>query len=212
MTTLSKVLMSADRYRLSFTTGGLFLQEAPLVAERYLALRDWSQTRDQVRNDNLLQVRTAAAALRISKELVSRLELLELPELEELLHGSLRDRGSLLWVAACRRYAIIHDFAVEVLREHYLLLRRQISFGDYDAFYNSKALWHTELDEIATSTQHKLRQNLFRMLRDADLISDQQHIQAAMLSPRLAQLLARRGRDELLVFPASDNDMKRWLT
>lgn len=204
--------MTTDRYRLSFTTGGLFLQEAPLVAECYLALRDWSRTRDQVRNDNLLQVRTAAAALRISKELVSRLELLELTELEELVHGSLRDRGFLLWVAACRRYAIIHDFAVEVLRENYLLLRRQISFGDYDAFYNSKALWHTELDEIATSTQHKLRQNLFRMLRDADLISDQQHIQAAMLSPRLAQLLARRGRDELLVFPATDNDMQRWLT
>lgn len=204
--------MTTDRYRLSFTTGGLFLQEAPLVAERYLELRDWSRTRDQVRNDNLLQVRTAAAALRISKELVSRLELLELPELEELVHGNLHDRGALLWVAACRRYAIIHDFAVEVLREHYLLLRRQISFGDYDAFYNSKALWHTELDEIATSTQHKLRQNLFRMLRDADLISDQQHIQAAMLSPRLAQLLAKRGRDELLVFPATDNDMQRWLT
>ena len=203
--------MTTDRYRLSFTTGGLFLQEAPLVAERYLELRDWSRTRDQVRNDNLLQVRTAAAALRISKELVSRLELLELPELEELVHGNLHDRGALLWVAACRRYAIIHDFAVEVLREHYLLLRRQISFGDYDAFYNSKALWHTELDEIATSTQHKLRQNLFRMLRDADLISDQQHIQDAMLSPRLAQLLARRGQDELLVFPATDNDMKRWL-
>ena len=203
--------MTTDRYRLSFTTGGLFLQEAPLVAERYLALRDWSRTRDQVRNDNLLQVRTAAAALRISKELISRLEHLDLPELEELLHGSLRDRGYLLWVAACRRFAIIHDFAVEVLREHYLLLRRQISLGDYDAFYNSKALWHTELDEIATSTQHKLRQNLFRMLRDADLISDQQHIQDAMLSPRLAQLLARRGQDELLVFPATDNDMKRWL-
>ncbi len=203
--------MTTDRYRLSFTTGGLFLQEAPLVAERYLALRDWSRTRDQVRNDNLLQVRTAAAALRISKELVSRLELLELPELEELLHGSMRDRGYLLWVAACRRYAIIRDFAIEVLREHYLLLRRQISLGDYDAFYNSKALWHTELDEIATSTQHKLRQNLFRMLRDADLISDQQHIQAAMLSPRLAQLLARGGQDELLVFPATDNDMQRWL-
>lgn len=204
--------MTTDRYRLSFTTGGLFLQEAPLVAERYLALRNWSQTRDQVRNDNLLQVKTATAALRISKELISRLENLELTELEELVHGSLRDRGYLLWVAACRRYAIIHDFAVEVLREHYLMLRHQISFGDYDAFYNSKALWHTELDEIATSTQHKLRQNLFRMLRDAGLISDQQHIQAALLSPRLAQLLSRRGRDELLVFPVTDNNMQRWLT
>jgi hypothetical protein len=201
-----------DRYRLSFTTGGLFLQEAPIVVERYLALRDWPQTRNQVRNDNLLQVRTAAAALRISKELIARLELLESDELEELINGSARDRGYLLWVAACRRYAIIHDFAIEVLREHYLLLRRQLSFGDYDAFYNAKALWHSELDEIAQSTQHKLRQNLFRMLRDADLISDQQHIQTAMLSPRLAQLLARRGRDELLVFPATDNEIQRWLT
>lgn len=201
-----------DRYRLSFTTGGLFLQEAPVIVERYIALRDWSQTRNQVRNDNLLQVRTAAAALRISKELIARLEHLESDELEELVNGSARDRGYLLWVAACRRYAIIHDFAIEVLREHYLLLRRQLSFGDYDAFYNAKALWHTELDEIAQSTQHKLRQNLFRMLRDADLISDQQHIQTAMLSPRLAQLLARRGRDDLLVFPATDNEIQRWLT
>ena len=204
--------MTTERYRLSFTTGGLFLHEAPIVAERYLTLRDWSQTRNQVRNDNLLQVRTAAAALRISKELIARLELLESDELEELVNGSARDRGYLLWVAACRRYTIIHDFAIEVLREHYLLLRRQLSFGDYDAFYNAKALWHTELDELAQSTQHKLRQNLFRMLRDADLISDQQHIQTAMLSPRLAQLLALHGRDDLLVFPATDNEIQRWLT
>lgn len=203
--------MTVERYRLSFTTGGIFLQEAPLIAERYLALRDWAQTRAEIRSQNLLQVRTASAALRLSKELVTRLERLEVPELEELREASLRDRGYLLWAAACRRYAFIHDFAVEVLREHHLLLRRQISFGDYDAYYNAKALWHTELDEIAPSTQHKLRQNLFRMLREADLISDQQYIQPAMLSPRLAQLLARRGREELLVFPSTDNEIQRWL-
>jgi hypothetical protein len=203
--------MTTERYRLSFTTGGIFLQEAPIVAKQYLELRDWAQTRAQIRSQNLLQVRTASAALRISKELVARLECLEQPELEELLESGLRDRGYLLWAAACRRYAFIHDFAIEVLREHHLLLRRQISFGDYDAYYNGKALWHTELDEIALSTQHKLRQNMFRMLREADLISDQQHIQPAMLSPRLAQLLARRGRNELLVFPSTDNEIQRWL-
>ena len=188
--------MATDRYRLSFTTGGLFLQEAPLVAERYLVLRDWSQTRDQVRGDNLLQVRTAAAALRISKELVARLQHLEVPELEELLEASRSERGYLLWAAACRRYAFIRDFAIEVLREHHLLLRHQLSFGDYDSFYNAKALWHTELDDIAPSTQRKLRQNLFRMLREADLVSNQGIIQRALLSPRVAQLLVRRGRDD----------------
>lgn len=163
--------MTTERYRLSFTTGGLFLQEAPLVAERYLTLCDWSLARAEVQSDNLLQVRTATAALRISKELVARLKHLEVPELEELREASLRDRGYLLWSATCRRYTFIRDFAVEVLREYHLLLRRQLSFEDYDTFYNAKALWHTELDEIASSTQHKLRQNLFRMLREADLIS-----------------------------------------
>lgn len=50
--------MISDRYRLSFTTGSLFLQEAIVVTGRYLALRDWKITREQVRSDNLIQVRT----------------------------------------------------------------------------------------------------------------------------------------------------------
>lgn len=204
-------MTGTERYRLSFTTGGLFLQEAPLVAERYLILRDWKQTRALVRNDNLLQVRTAAAALRISKELVARLEQLDIPELEALLDASLRDRGYLLWSAACRRYAFVRDFAVEVLREYYLSCRRGLSFGDYDTFYNAKALWHIELDEIAHTTQRKLRQNLFRMLYEAELVSGEGQIQPAMLSPSVAQLLARDGPEELLVFTASDSEIQRWL-
>ena len=66
--------MTATPYRLSFTTGGIFAQESAMLAEIYLRTRDWQQSRNQVRTENLLQVRTAAAALRISKEVVARLE------------------------------------------------------------------------------------------------------------------------------------------
>lgn len=201
----------AERYRLSFTTGGLFLQEAPLVVERYLALRDWKQTREQVRSENLLQVRTTAAATRISQELIARLELLDPEELEFLVDGSLREQGYLLWAATCRRYTFIRDFAREVLREHYLLLRRQLTTNDYEAFCNAKALWHAELDELASSTHSKLRQNLFRMLRDADLVSAQHQIQPVLIDPALARLLSRRGDEQLLIFPATDHEIKRWL-
>lgn len=201
----------AERYRLSFTTGGLFLQQAPLVVERYLALRDWKHTREQVRAENLLQVRTSAAATRISKELIARLELLDPEELEFLVDGSLREQGYLLWAATCRRYAFIRDFAREVLREHYLLMRRQLTTSDYDAFFNAKALWHVELDELAASTQSKLRQNLFRMLRDADLISAQHQIQPVLITPALAHLLVHHGNEQLLIFPATDHEIKRWL-
>jgi len=203
--------MSPERYRLSFTTGGLFLQEAPLVAERYLTLRDWSQTRTEVRSGNLLQARTASAAKRITIELFGRLGLLDIEELELLVEGNLRERGYLLWSAVCRRYAFIRDFAIEVLREYYLSRRHQIMPADYETFYNAKALWHTELDEIAASTQKRLRHGLFQMLREADLLSEQGQIQPALLTPHLAQLIAKHGRDHLLVFPATDSEVQRWL-
>ena len=90
-----------ERYRLSFTTGGLFLLEAPVVAEYYLITRNWVQTRAHVRSGNVLQVRTAAASTRISKELIARLELLDFEELEFLIDSNLHDRAYLLWVAAC---------------------------------------------------------------------------------------------------------------
>lgn len=200
-----------DRYQLSFTTGGLFLQEASTVAEYFLRLGNWPETRARVRQENALQVRTAAAATRISKEIIARLQQLNELELQALLESSLRDQAYLLWVAACRRYVFMRDFAIEVLREQYLLLGRQVSLAAYDSFYNSKALWHAELDEIAHSTQLKLRQNLFRMLREADLVSDQYEIHPAQLSPHLAQVLAKRGRQEFLIFPATENDIQRWL-
>lgn len=203
--------MPPERYRLSFTTGGLFVQEAPVVAERYLTLRDWKVARAQVRSENLLQVRTAAAATRISKELTARLELLDTAELEALVDGSVRERGYLLWAAACRRYPLIRDFAVEVLLQHYLSLRHHLTLKDFDAFFGGKAAWHEELDELAPSTQRKLRQNLFRMMRDADLLSDQSLIQPALLTPRMAQLIARQGRDALRIFPTTESEISRWL-
>jgi hypothetical protein len=199
------------RYRLCFTTGGLFVQEAPMIAECFQRVGSWREVRSQMRATNLLQVRTAAAAIRIGKEVSTRLEGLSTAELDCLVESNRRDQAYLLWAAACRRYAFIRDFAVEVLREQYLVLRRQVTPADYDSYYSSKALWHVELDEIAQSTQLKLRQNLFRMLREADLLSDQSVIHPAQLSPHLAQLLASRGKDELLIFPATDNDIHRWL-
>lgn len=201
----------AEPYRLSFTTGGLFLNESIDAAQRYAPLGRWALVRDELRSENALQVRTAAAALRISKEVVARLETLSQHEIEFLLDCNTSDQAHLLWTAVCRRYALARDFACDVLREHFVLMRRKLELSSFDAFYNQKALWHPELDELALSTQRKLRQNLFRMMREAGYISEQHDIAPAILSSALARLLARQGVDALLIFPVSDADIKRCL-
>jgi hypothetical protein len=49
------------------------------------------------------------------------------------------------------------------------------------------------------------------MMRDADLISDANVIQPAMLTSAIATLLAKKGREALLIFPISDTDINRCL-
>ena len=200
-----------ERYKLSFTTGGLFLRESEDAARRFLEGGTWAETRAAVRSENILQVRTAKASLRISKEVISRLEMLRREEVEFLIDCSYSDRACLLWTAVCRRYEFVKEFAEEVLRENYILMRGQVTLSNFDAFFNSKALWHEELDQLAKSTQSKLRQNLFRMMREAGFINDHYSILQAMPSPALVQLLAQRGANELTIFPVSDLDIKRWL-
>jgi hypothetical protein len=200
-----------EPYRLSFTTGGLFINESEDAARRYLQSGNWKAVRAEVRAENALQVRTAAAALRISQEIVARMQTLSTEEITFLFECSANDRAHLLWSAVCRRYTLVQEFARDVLREHFVLMRRQILLSDFDAFYNQKALWHSELDELAKSTQSKLRQNLFRMMREAGYINDQHTIAPALLTPSLAKLLAKQGFDVFLIYPVTDLDIKRWL-
>ena len=92
-------------------------------------------------------------------------------ELDLLISGSQEDQNHLLWVAVCRRYRLVAEFAVEVVRERFLSMGATLELADFDAFFFRKADWHEELDTLKPATRNKLRQVLFGMMRDAGLIS-----------------------------------------
>ncbi|WP_039960747.1 BrxA family protein, partial [endosymbiont of Riftia pachyptila] len=114
----------------------------------------------------------------------------------------------LLWMAICRRYKFIADFAVEVFRERYISLKNDLNYEDFDVFFNKKSEWHSELDEVRPVTRNKLRQVLFKMLREADLLTANNTINAAMLSPRLIDVISHGNRRDVLYFPAFESDLK----
>lgn len=200
--------MSNDRYSISFTTGGIFHRESVKLAALYLDLGDWNSVRDKVIAENLLQTRTLNTLERICREIIPRLRTLTQGELEFLVEGSHQEQAYLLWLAVCRRYRFIADFAVEVLRERYITLKSDLTYEDFDSFFNQKSEWHLELDEITPATRGKLRQVLFKMLREADLLTANNMIQAAMLSPRLLELIHHDSPREVLYFPVFESDVK----
>lgn len=202
---------SNRRYSMSFTSGTLLYRESLTVARLYDELDDWDGVRDRVVGDNLLQMRTLNASRRVSNEVISRLRQLTARQRQILLDGSRQEQNYLLWLAICKRYRFIYDFAVEVLREKFLRLDLDLTYDVYDVFFHDKAEWHPEVEGVADSTREKQRQVVFKMLREAELLSPDDHIVPAMLSPRVIEAIAEDSAAHLSVFPISDMQLSGWL-
>ncbi len=200
--------MSNKKYILSFTTGGLFRNESLSLTERYLNLSDWNAVHETVIAENLLQARTISTLKRVTREVISRLKTLNINELRFLIESNYQEQSYLLWLAICRRYSFIADFAVEVLHEHYISLKTDLNHEDYNSFFNKKSEWHTELDKIQPSTRNKLRQVLYKMLRESDLLTANNTINATILSPELFNLISNNNDQEILYFPIFEHDLK----
>ncbi len=193
---------------MSFIGGGLLHHESVKLAKLYLEFRDWSSVRDKVIAENLLQTRTQNTLKRICNEIVSRLSVLNACELKFLSEGNHQEQAYILWLAVCRRYKFIADFAVEVLREKYITLKTILTHEDFNSFLNRKSEWHAELDEVAPSTRYKLRQILFKILREATHLTANNMIHAAILSPRLLEMIYQNSRNEIFYFPLFESDLK----
>lgn len=191
------------RYALSFTSGGLLSREAAVLASVYLSERDWVRVRHSSIEQNLLQARTTSSSERVTRETIQRLSVFGDNELHLLMASSHTERSHLMWVAACRRYELIGDFAEEVLRERFLLLTPTLDHEDFDRFITGKSLWHPELDELKTSTRVKLRQTVFRMLHEAGLLSQDGEIIPAVVSERIRDALTAREPSDIRFLPTN---------
>lgn len=115
-----------ERYRLSFTVGGLLASQGRALAEMYLNYLNHAgggnaerspQTevgesiaaiRQQAIEENVLAIRTDSANRRVVAETTRRLSALTVGELAYLAgpDSSTSDREALMWIAMCRYYAM----------------------------------------------------------------------------------------------------------
>lgn len=191
------------RYKLSFTSGGLLVREAEILAILYLQNRDWQAVRVTALQQNVLQARAETSNKRVLREILPRLAKLNDIELEFLVEASSTERRQLMWVAACRRYELLGDFAEEVVRERFLLMTPRLTADDFDRFIAGKTLWHPELEELKDSTRIKLRRNALLMLQQAEMLSDHGEIMPVMLSERIVDLLYSGEQSDMRFFPTS---------
>jgi len=189
------------KYSLSFTNGDLLSRESLELANLFLNIRDWNMVREKVVANNLLQAKTLSTTKRICAEVCSRLKMLSQNELELFAETTIQEQGYLLWLAICRRYKIVAEFAVEVLRERYLSLKNSLNYEDFYFFFSKKLECDQELAKVSQRTIDKARQVLFRIMRQSGLLTTNNEINTALLSPRLLNELANNTCKDISVFP-----------
>ncbi len=204
------VSTNTPQYSMSFTTGALLSRPCVIMAELFAEIGDWNQVRATVLTENRLQMRTVNASRRICREIIARLKQLTLAELAIVRNGSQHEQNHILWLAACKRYRFIYDFAVEVVREKFLGLDFKLAYDDYDIFFNGKAEWHPEVRRVAPATRRKQRQLLFKMMAEAELLSGDRQIMPALLSVSVVDAIRNDNPAHFAVFPVTELDVKQW--
>lgn len=198
--------MVADRYHLSFTVGGLLTRQGIDVARAFLDCGDWEQSRLIVLEDGRFGVRTLSAGKRVAREVIKRLGTLSGVELRYLAAPDtpVGDCDAIMWVAMCRYYELVGEFANEVLRDHYLLGVPNVTYKDYDRFVLKKTIWHPELEELNESTAKKLRQNVFKAMFEAKLLEREGNIVVPSLLSREVTDILKNRPESFRFFPMSE--------
>ena len=197
-------MTNAQKYKMSFSSGGLFINESVEIARLYVKVGSWAYARSEAVDSATTMLPKEASQRRTVREIFNRVSCLTNYELNYLVDEADRcEQCALLWLATCRAYRFIREFAVEVIRERYLGYRLDLPLEQFDIFLDAKAEWDEHLSGLSQTTRLKLRQIMFRIMREAGVIDDQRKIQKAILSKRLTSLIAEKSAADLDIFPGA---------
>ncbi|GAA1088619.1 DUF1819 family protein [Tsukamurella spumae] len=193
--------MAGEPYRLSFTTGGLLVNESAAVAGLLLSEGDASRAWSVAVERNVVQQRIRSSTVRVTSEAVRRLAAVPRAGLRIIADGPGVQSRILLWVAACARYRLLRDFGREVLRDRLLAERPLVEPDDFETFWNVQSAWVDALRDAAPSTRVKLRQTTFRMARDAGFLDEAGRVLAAALTSDTAQVISELDASLVMSLP-----------
>lgn len=194
-------------YLMSFATGGLYVNESVIISGLHRPGENWRVTSAAALQSGAFPVRKESSARRSIREITNRLRCLSPDEMEILLIGGRSEQTALLWLAACRAYRFIGEFTAQVVNERYLSFRTEISYDDFDGFYTAKAEWSPKLSGLSVLSRAKLRAVMFRMMREAEIISPTNQILGALLPPSIREMISQHNPEELRFFPGAQRQV-----
>ena len=126
-----------------------------------------------------------------------------------LVNSTVSVRRLIVLLAICKAHPFIYDFISEVVRERFYNQYERISHADFNEFYNENKYVHPELEKVTEQTVAKMRQVIFRILEQTEIIEDAESgiLRRPYLSENIERLIVKDDPKWLAIYLYSNNEI-----
>lgn len=202
--------MGQDTYNIGFTAGAAMLNEMKAVAGALMECGgDWEKTKDKTFKENLMEKDKKSSNVRYFALMKQRLEVLNDEQLSMLVDGTAVVRRLIVLLAICKAHSFIYDFISENIRECFFNQYEKVTQANFNEFFNEKKYIHPELEAVTDKTVAKMRQVVFRILEQLELIesADTGLLQRPYLPEKVERAIVKDNPKWLAAFLYSNNEI-----
>lgn len=160
------------RYKADITAGALKLPESRLIADLLLRKVDAAGWKDAIVTKNVLQARSPATAIRLTKLIRGRLETMG-PDLWKLVRdGKGTVAAHAVFAAAVKHSPLLGDFLEGVVGEQYRVFGQALSNKLFADYLDGCRERDPDMPQWSETTRRRLRSSVFQMLAQAGYVEN----------------------------------------
>lgn len=188
------------RYKADIAAGALKLPESRIIAALLLREVDAAGWKDAIVKQNVLQARSPATAIRLTKLIRDRLETMG-PDLWKMVRDGKGDVAThALFAAAVKHSPLLGDFLELVVGEQYRLFGPVLSYKLWTDYLDSCRERDPDMPLWNESTRRRLRSSVFQMLAQAGYIENTRSLklQTVHIAEQVLRYLKSNHEDNVL--------------
>ena len=159
-------------YSAAITAGSLKIAESRIVAGLLLQEVGPEQWRSAIVDENVLQARNPASAIRVSRLIRQRLDCMTAEHWLLVVDGDATVTTHALLAAAVKQSPLLGDFLDLVVREQLRVFSTELTRSLFDEYLRDCRGRDPEMPEWSESTRRKLQTTIYHILVQAGFIND----------------------------------------
>lgn len=182
---------SNKKYNLSYSAGALLSGYFDIIVINSKDLSLLIKGEEKI-DLNIIPANAESSRKRYASEIMSRLKNFPLDILEYYIYANESDKKVIQFYSICRRYQIIVEFMIEIVRNKWLNLDYELDKHEYKSFLLTKLAETDDQDQVTENTIYKLTQVFFKMISELGMYSENA-FQKIEVSHSLLQLIDNTG-------------------